>query len=391
MKTMVKKLWMFLAAACLCWGGLQAQEAKGGVDFVEGKTFAEALAMAKESGKMLFVDCYTSWCGPCRMMATKVFPQKVVGDYFNEKFVSIKIDMEKGEGPELHKRFTVKAYPTFLFLDADGKEVNRIVGGDPDAAKFLEKVEQGVGEKSMAAMTNRYEGGERDTTFLVDYLDVLAMAYNTQKSGEVAKELLEGRGADMLTNARLYKAFLQYNPSPLSEAFTYVLDHKAEFDARYDKEELDRMMAQEWMGYPMQLISKDANGKATFDQKAMDDYVKVMKKRDVKNWKEIVLMADINVDEAMGDWQKYAKDCSRYIKDYEAGDMLIYNWVLRIQKNCKDDAEVKATAIGWMKDRLAAIEKEKANEPPLKEGEIRAMPMMDFSKYYEKLIADLEK
>ena len=70
--------------------------------------------------------------------------------------------------------------------------------------------------------------------------------------------------------------------------------------------------------------------------------------------------------------------------------MYIYNWALRIQKNCQEDAGVKAKAVGWMKDRIAALEAEKAKLPPLKEGEIRAMPMMDFSKYYERLIKDLE-
>ena len=213
MKTMKGKLVLLLAAVCFCFGGLRAQEADGGVKFVEGKTFNEALALAKESGKMLFVDCYTSWCGPCRMMATKVFPQKLMGDYFNEKFVSVKIDMEKGEGPELHKRFNVRAYPTFLFLDADGKELNRIVGGDADAAKFLAKVKEGLGEKGLAAMTARYEGGERDTTFLMDYLEVLGTAYDSGKAAEVAEVLLKGRGADMLANSRLYAAFLQYNSS----------------------------------------------------------------------------------------------------------------------------------------------------------------------------------
>ena len=391
MKTMKGKLVLLLAAVCFCFGGLRAQEADGGVKFVEGKTFNEALALAKESGKMLFVDCYTSWCGPCRMMATKVFPQKLMGDYFNEKFVSVKIDMEKGEGPELHKRFNVRAYPTFLFLDADGKELNRIVGGDADAAKFLAKVKEGLGEKGLAAMTTRYEGGERDTTFLMDYLEVLGTAYDSGKAAEVAEVLLKGRGADMLANSRLYAAFLQYNSSPLSEAFRYVSAHKEEFYARYGRENLDRMMSMAWMAYPRTFIKKGEDGKVTYDKDGMAAYVKEMKKNGVENRDEIVLLSDINVAEAMGDWKEYADCCSRYIKKYGAEDMYIYNWVLRIQKNCADDAEVKATAVGWMKDRMAALAAEKANEPPLKEGEIRAMPLMDFSRYYEQLIKDLEK
>ena len=385
------KLLLLLAAVCCCFGGLRAQEAEGGVKFVEGKTFNEALALARESGKMLFVDCYTSWCGPCRMMATKVFPQKLMGDYFNEKFVSVKIDMEKGEGPELHKRFNVRAYPTFLFLDADGKELNRIVGGDADAAKFLAKVKEGLGEKGLAAMTARYEGGERDTTFLMDYLEVLDGAYDAKKSAEVAEVLLKDRGADMLSNPRLYGAFLKYNTSPLSESFRYVFSHKDEFYARYGKEGLDRMMSAAWMAYPRNFIKKDADGKVTYDKEGMAAYVEEMKKCNVENRDEIVLLSDINVAEAMEDWKAYAANCSRYIKEYGAKDMYIYNWVLRIQKNCADDAEVKTAAVGWMKDRIAALEAEKAKLPPLKEGEIRAMPMMDFSKYYERLIKDLEK
>ena len=69
---------------------------------------------------MVLVDCYTSWCGPCKIMASKILPQKEVGDFLNERFVCVKYDMEKGEGPEIAKKYGVEAYPTFLLLRADG-------------------------------------------------------------------------------------------------------------------------------------------------------------------------------------------------------------------------------------------------------------------------------
>lgn len=80
---------VFMAAMAL---SLSAQ-----INFREGG-FAEALEAAKSENKLVFMDCYTSWCGPCKLMASKEFVQEKAGEYFNPRFVSVKIDMEKGEG-----------------------------------------------------------------------------------------------------------------------------------------------------------------------------------------------------------------------------------------------------------------------------------------------------
>ncbi len=91
--------------------------------------FDEALAKAKETGKLVFMDCYTTWCGPCKMMDRQIFPLPEVGELFNKHFINLKKDMEKGEGIELARRFDIKVFPIMLILDGDGKEIHRIVGG----------------------------------------------------------------------------------------------------------------------------------------------------------------------------------------------------------------------------------------------------------------------
>lgn len=146
----------------------------------ETGTLQEALDKAKKNKKgpkHVFVDCYTTWCGPCKFMATEVFPTKDAGDYFNKYFVNIKIDMEKGEGIDIRKKYSVVAYPTFLILDPDGNEVGRAVGMAP-FEKFVKDVETALNpENSAGVLLRKYEesGKFDDGKAYVERLDDLSM------------------------------------------------------------------------------------------------------------------------------------------------------------------------------------------------------------------------
>lgn len=159
-----------------------------GVNF-EHITFDEALAKAKAENKLVFMDCYTSWCGPCKYMTETIFPQEKAGEFFNPKFVCVKFDMEKGEGPELAKRFGVRAYPTFLILRPDGSVQHKVVGGG-DLEGFIARVEKGLNEKTSLDYLNKlYEKGKMNKKQLVAYQIALNDAYEQAKSEKVGEEL----------------------------------------------------------------------------------------------------------------------------------------------------------------------------------------------------------
>jgi thioredoxin-related protein len=105
-----------------------AQVASSGIQF-EHSSWQKILQKAKKEKKIIMLDAYASWCGPCKYMAKNIFTIKEVGDYFNSNFINAKIDMENGDGPDLSKKYEVMAYPTFLFIDGDGKLIHRVCGG----------------------------------------------------------------------------------------------------------------------------------------------------------------------------------------------------------------------------------------------------------------------
>jgi thioredoxin 1 len=122
----------------LVFNSSNAQEAKSGIEFFNG-TWKEAVAKAKQEHKCIFFDAYASWCGPCKAMDREVFVVPAVADYVNTRFVAVRVDMEKGEGPELAKKLTsINGYPSLLFFDAEGHLAKTLLG-DRTAEEFLQE------------------------------------------------------------------------------------------------------------------------------------------------------------------------------------------------------------------------------------------------------------
>lgn len=106
-------------------------------------------------------------------MENEVFIKPEVGTFYNEHYVSYRLNAEKGDGPELSKKYVVKAYPTWLFLDADGTLRSRKTDY-MEAPAFIETGKLALKESEasikLAAMDTRFSKGERDQGFLHDFL-----------------------------------------------------------------------------------------------------------------------------------------------------------------------------------------------------------------------------
>jgi len=100
----------------------------GGIKFDKLRV-EKALKQAKDTGKLVFIDVHTTWCGPCKEMARTTFQSEEVGKVFNKKFINLKIDAENdADGGDISKTYSVNAYPTLLFINGDGKLVKKLVG-----------------------------------------------------------------------------------------------------------------------------------------------------------------------------------------------------------------------------------------------------------------------
>lgn len=131
MQAKLIKITRNILLACILVAGNAGAQVKhtpqAGINFLD-KNWESALAFAKKIHKPIFVDAYTSWCVPCQEMRQTTFKDHNIAARFNAGFVNIAIDVEKGAGVAFADKFQVIAYPTSLFINADGKIIKRIEG-----------------------------------------------------------------------------------------------------------------------------------------------------------------------------------------------------------------------------------------------------------------------
>ncbi|NBA85019.1 thioredoxin fold domain-containing protein [Emticicia sp. CRIBPO] len=90
--------------------------------------FETVLEQAKKQNKLIFVDVYTVWCGPCKYMDEKVFTAPSVIEKFNRDLIPFKVNAEDADGVAFASKYKVNAYPTFLFLKPNGEVLLRLDG-----------------------------------------------------------------------------------------------------------------------------------------------------------------------------------------------------------------------------------------------------------------------
>ena len=212
-----------------------------GIQFQHGTSWADIQAKAKAENKFIFMDCFTTWCGPCRYMSTTIFPMDNVGAFMNDHFINVKVQLDTTDedndavkswyqdGHNIAAQYKVRAYPTYLFFDPNGNLVHRAVGSST-ADEFLAKAGNAINpETQYYTLLNKYNNGEKDSGFLRKMALAARDAYDMENGGRIASEYLNTQ-TDLYTKTNL--EFIQYfTQSSKDKGFNILLKDPAKADA----------------------------------------------------------------------------------------------------------------------------------------------------------------
>lgn len=210
--------------------------AQEGTNF-EDLTFEEALAKSQQTGKKLFIDCYTKTCGPCKYMVKFIFPLKECGDYFNSNYICIMKDMQEGEGIDIARKYNVRIYPTYLILNHDGSVFCRMEGGAVSKPEdnFVQKVKNAI---QQSEMKQQFEQGDRTEAFLKEYVAFL-QTHDKKQLANVLSEIMPPLGVTRLCepeNWNLIKKEINQVDAPL---FNYLVNNRKAFSRKLGHQEVE--------------------------------------------------------------------------------------------------------------------------------------------------------
>ena len=289
-------------------GSSATAQAEEGIQFFHG-TWAEALEKAGQEDKLIFVDAYASWCGPCKRMAASVFPQAEVGEFFNENFVNVKFDMEKPESKDFREKHRVRAYPTLFFINAGNDVVHRAVGGKQAAGLIAEGGKAITKMDDVEELAARWESEDHEPKLALRY--IRALVRQGENHAKVTNDYL--RAQQDLTTPENLDILLVAATTTDSRIFDLLVENKEAVIARAGEEAFDRQVKNAVVATKEKAINYD-------DERLLESALEKYAEVDPTGAKQFALRADFEVAARGQDLKAFQKATKKYLTKGAAGD-----------------------------------------------------------------------
>ncbi len=209
-----------------------------GIEFLDAE-WGEVLALAELEGKTVFLDAYTNWCRPCKVMEKEIFPRPDVGTLYNDNFLNVRMNMERGIGVKLAEKYQIIAYPTLLFINSDGTVAHRYAGYK-DAGGFLQLGREAMSEEeSIGTLAERFTEGERSEEFLKKYLSSSIDAGDNMQA-TILDAYLDTQ--EDWNTPEIRQLIFQLTKSAHSPLFNYLIENKAAFVEQFGQSKVENQI-----------------------------------------------------------------------------------------------------------------------------------------------------
>lgn len=274
-------------------------------------TLEQAIAAAKKENKLVFLHGYAEWCSHCHAMAESIYSDEAVAKWYNEKYVNIKLDMEK-EGKELAKKLRVSSYPALFYINTDGIIVHR-AKGERNKAEFMELGRDAIDpKKNLKYYEDTFNAGKSTRDEAYKYLLLLGKG-GVDNQFKLNSYLMKLTDDQLLTSEywRFVQDFLTDHTLAIMQR---VINNKKAFEAKFTKDSVNNKITGVYVSEMMRRVQRlDSVGYNNMKLSLLNN-----KTLDIAG--KIVAWADLTSYKIKADWNGYIANAPAFIEKYAMDD-----------------------------------------------------------------------
>lgn len=305
--------------------------------FIE-ENLKSAIEQSKTEHEPICLFCYASWCPHCAQMKTTVFNNPEVADFFNQHFICVKQDMEKGVGVEMHEQFNIKSYPTFIFLDSNKTILYRTVGELNTQNLILEARNALNPEKQLTFLKKKFELDVTNSNNCYVYLR--ALKKGEMDYSEVVKSYFETQTDKQLLSEINWKIIANGIDDLNSREFQFVLNHQKEYANIASPERVQRKIYYLAFSILEPLVQLDDTTNYQIKKKQLSE---------IHNFQvdSLIFVKDITLSKFNSKWVEYKNTTLQFTEKYVWNNAdLLTDIIDTYQKNISETLALKQ-AIKW--------------------------------------------
>jgi len=264
-----------------------------------------ALKNSKQEGKPIFLYGTTSWCEPCQAMDLYTFSDLEVANYFNDRFINIKLDLEEYPGIEIAEAYDILIGRGMLCVNEDAGVLHRGCGS-MDSSEFLELGKAVFRSDNLRSYDERFKDGEKSFEFIAEYIDLKnEMCLN---AAGFAQNLMDQIPDNELSNASSFQLIVRYQWDIFSREFQFLLKNQSVIESVVGKARVNEKIYEAFLAQYQEVFESEE-----LHLFALRALMKELKNARFDGSDTLMVMMSIHHNEITENWEAFSTDAIAWV------------------------------------------------------------------------------